>query len=818
MKKRIMAGWLAWMMVFAANAGAVSIFEDHFTNNIIADSDAETAYWTAAVVGTGTVVEKGGAVTLTGSDSTGKGASAAISSAVDKRFDFFTPEGLTFSAKVALGGKIASGDKERAWYRFVIGNVAGGKINQANTITFCQTAGGAYFLLVTDDTGVRTTLVKGAGKAKVSAVSLHLDEKNYLLEITFDDGNTVRRAGSHKLEASFWGSGSAVTFKAGKDSGKEQVSADTAPVMNVSGFAVTSETGNRPLILPPPVSDVDRFPFIAPDSGKGYAIVVKQFVDEVEPTKAPDFKAKFFDVLSAQGEWQALDFVIYANAELKNVQIEAAPLRGANGSVIPADCVEIRLNRRVLQKVRKGSDDCLNRAALLDPYRPFDLPAGYFKEVTIVVKTPAGQLPGRYKGAILVRSADRDGISIPVRYEIVPLRLEPSVRKQYGMYYMMNVTAQTRQEEIASLKDMTEHGITCIFGGFGIEYAKQNGSFIPDYGKLRRGLNEFRDAGFTGTVIVGTGLDKLDVKLAGGALAIAPTEQWPAEKLAELRRIAAEALKGLQDIRKEYPDLHIIITHMDEVFGRNRFDRYVRLTQAVREVAPDEKIYITLHNMRDNVRPFLDAVDPYVDIRSYTGYAMEIGYQSGVFDFPGLAEEIGKSGDKAWFYQNPNHPYYTAEWSRIVNGLYMWIIPMEVHIPFRYRTMRSPPFDFSHNMGYTVASPEDGVTPVPLRNWLGMRLGMQDCWHLCMLEDLIHKASPDSPPARAAQAWLEKVRALLPKPEELPAPTYGEGYGSSSPLLTKFAARLDGNDIEQIRRRTIKHILALQKPGITMGN
>jgi hypothetical protein len=230
-------------------------------------------------------------------------------------------------------------------------------------------------------------------------------------------------------------------------------------------------------------------------------------------------------------------------------------------------------------------------------------------------------------------------------------------------------------------------------------------------------------------------------------------------------------------------------------------------------VAPEEKIYITLHNTpKEWVKQYLETVDPYVDIRSYTGYPLESWYKAGN-NFADLAEEVRKAGDQAWFYQNPNHPHYTAEWSRLANGLYMWILPMEVHIPFRYRVLRVQPFDFIHNMGYTVASPEDGVTPIPLRQWTAMRLGMQDCWLLCMLEDEIAKAGAGSAQARSAQAWLEEVRGLMPKPEEMSEGTNEEGYGSSSPLMMAFAERLEGKDFERVRRGTIERILELRRMG-----
>ena len=54
--------------------------------------------------------------------------------------------------------------------------------------------------------------------------------------------------------------------------------------------------------------------------------------------------------------------------------------------------------------------------------------------------------------------------------------------------------------------------------------------------------------------------------------------------------------------------------------------------------------------------------------------------------------------------------------------------------------MRTYPLSFTHNMAYSVCSPEDLGAPIATRQWEGYRLGAQDAWYFSMLEDLVAEA------------------------------------------------------------------------------
>ncbi len=246
---------------------------------------------------------------------------------------------------------------------------------------------------------------------------------------------------------------------------------------------------------------------------------------------------------------------------------------------------------------------------------------------------------------------------------------------------------------------------------------------------------------------------------------------------------------------------------MDEVLGRKRLSRYIALTKPVRRV-PDQRVYITLHTLpRDYVPAATAQLDPWMDIRGYHGYSQALWLQSG-HTWDELAKDVEESGDESWMYYNPHRPFYNAEWSRIINGLYMWWSPIRVHCPYRYRTMRTWPLPFIHNMAYTVRSFEDMKTPVATRQWEGFRLGMQDCRYFCMLEDLVAEAGKAQVDCAAAEAWIQELRDMMPDPRDIEGI---EGPQANYPLTHTVAEMLAGEDYERIRRTTADHIIAVRR-------
>ena len=356
-----------------------------------------------------------------------------------------------------------------------------------------------------------------------------------------------------------------------------------------------------------------------------------------------------------------------------------------------------------------------------------------------------------------------------------------------------------REHVLLELQDLRDHGVASLYSYLGIRYKKQGDEVVTSYDELEEGLALLRRFGFDGTVVVRTGFAEL-ARLLGHKDMGRHAEGQPVED-ERFVELAVQALRGLAPLKAKYADLRLVVTHMDEVLGRKRLPLYISLTKPVQQV-PSERMYITLHTLpRPWVPDATKLLDPYVDVRCYNGHALDLWIQAG-HTFDELKRELERSGDDGWVYYNPHRPFFIAKWARIVNGLFMWWSPLKVHCPYRYRTMRGYPYSFIHNMGFSVRSVQDLKTPIATRQWEGFRLGAQDVWYICMLEDLVTRAK-DSAPALAAAEWLKHLHSLMPKAEEI------QGIDNESPVVLKVAERLDGAAYEKLRLTTAEHIIRI---------
>jgi hypothetical protein len=129
-----------------------------------------------------------------------------------------------------------------------------------------------------------------------------------------------------------------------------------------------------------------------------------------------------------------------------------------------------------------------------------------------------------------------------------------------------------------------------------------------------------------------------------------------------------------------------------------------------------------------------------------------------------IERDLAESGDRALFYHNARGPYFTAQRSRIVNGLLLWAWPVEAHAPWIYQRYAGNPFDDRdgnrHDFG--MAFPGLGDQLVSTRLWEATLEGWFDLQHLQTLERLVKERGHTRPEAASrAQALLDSTRNLI---------------------------------------------------------
>jgi hypothetical protein len=173
---------------------------------------------------------------------------------------------------------------------------------------------------------------------------------------------------------------------------------------------------------------------------------------------------------------------------------------------------------------------------------------------------------------------------------------------------------------------------------------------------------------------------------------------------------------------------------------------------------------------------------------------------------------LDAAGDEAWLYHNIRGSFFPAEWTRLVNGYYLWISPLKIHVPWMYYAFKGNPFDATDgpyerggDFAYAVPDPHDPARMIPTRHWEGFREGIDDLRYLSTLETAIEK-HPGTPEAQAAARWLTGLRTgVTPGHADL------EPIEEESPVLVFLAKKLDGADYRRIRRQAADHILRLRE-------
>ena len=580
-----------------------------------------------------------------------------------------------------------------------------------------------------------------------------------------------------------------------------------------AGAVVRADAGVEPLYsttsLAPALVDMyrrqegaDDYTF-EPSSTAPYFTAAKFWEDDLDPARPPEDVGRPLEGFAAPGEFEPVNFVLYANEDLQNVSVEVSDLK-AGDSVLSADAFDVRLVLRRLMRnlYTRPPEQSKVVSRFLLPYQPLDVPAGTLREYHMIVHVPEDATPGKYTGTVRIAPAAQTPRKLPIAFEILPFKLRQPTSKAYGVYYRFPAAEADWPQVEVELADIREHGGTMLKCGLGIRYELTDGRVVPSLERLDHGLALLRKHGFHGALPVYTGAERA-ARLLGYDV-VADYDDRPARE--RFFQVVKAAMEGLVDLSAKYPEFELLPTHMDEVFGRDRLDRYIRLTEAVRQV-PSLRVFITMHNDpgRD-VSAMMRRCDPFVDVRCYNGHAMDNWIRAGN-SFEDLRRELEQSGDEAWLYHNIRGAFFKAQWPRLVNGYYLWISPLRVHVPWMYYAFKGNPFDCTDgprlrggDFAYAVPDPADPNRMIPTRHWESFREGVDDLRYLETLEALIaeHAGTRE---AKAAQSWLAALRrGVTPTTEQL------EPIEEESPVLVFLSQKLDGAVCRKIRRQAAEHI------------
>ena len=549
------------------------------------------------------------------------------------------------------------------------------------------------------------------------------------------------------------------------------------------------------------------------ETERPFVVTGKFWEDDIDPARkpAPGEIGRRLEAFATPGEYEPVNFVVYAAEALENVSVEVGDLRSGD-SVLSADRFDVRLVLRGLMRdiytFPPHRSTVVSRFLL--PNQDLDIPAGTLREYHIIVGVSEDTPPGKYTGHVRIAPANHAAFELPLVFDVLSFRLEPPAGKQYGVYYRFPGMEEDWSRLEVELADIRRYGGTMLKSNLGIHFEEVDEKVQPSFAMLERGLALLRKHGYHGPLPVSTGCEHA-ARLLGYHPSTDGSDELHRAARERFSAVVKDAMQSLVELNAEYPEFELMPTHMDEIFGRDRLDRYIAFTRAVRQV-PSLRVYITLHNdPKRDVSDMMRRCDPFIDVRSYNGHCMDNYLRAGN-TFDDLKRELDAAGDEAWLYHNIRGSFYPAQWTRLVNGYYLWISPLKVHVPWMYYSFHENPLDATDgpyerggDFAYAVPDPHDPTRMIPTRHWEGFRQGIDDLRYLSTLEALIEKHQ-GTREALAAARWLAALRTgVTPRHADL------EPIEEESPVLVFLAKKLQGADCRRIRRQAADHIIRLKK-------
>lgn len=532
-------------------------------------------------------------------------------------------------------------------------------------------------------------------------------------------------------------------------------------------------------------------------------------------------------VAGARGEVVPATAVLWVRRPESNLRVTVTPLAGNSAHQIPASAITVRRVVRTPRREFALAPRSPSRVVgwFLPRWQPIDLGKDEFREIWLSIHVPSDASPGEYSGKLEARS-DAANASIPLHLGVYPFQLAKSKQKQLGIYYLFADKLGQPGRVKRELRDILDHGVQNLITDLTIKYDSNGvGGYSPDFSQLRRGLALIRTAGFSGTVVCKTGLEYLAHRMG-----LPPKRSLaPLARNAAFKEAAKEGMEGFRRLSDEFPKLRLVATNLDEILiERWRYSTYLSFGRMIRNVT-SVPLYITV-DLDHGLSSWMTSVGPLANILSFNGHSYEQWIARGHRPSE-LLSALSPYGDVAWFYHNARGTFFTAEWERILSGVFLWASPFAVHAPWAYQQIQGSPYDDtdgeSSDFAMAVPDPSDPSLLVPTRLWEAMRQGGYDLRYIATLEDrLAHYADSCPAAANAARRDLEMLRELVdlspssaantdaprgnldlrtPLALEHPKPA----TASEAPIVDALARRLRPAGSDRLRARIASHIAAL---------
>ncbi|MGQ9730450.1 MAG: hypothetical protein ACUVX8_04180 [Candidatus Zipacnadales bacterium] len=507
------------------------------------------------------------------------------------------------------------------------------------------------------------------------------------------------------------------------------------------------------------------------DKKRGYLLHHRHYLEPVFPntvplehTLNPELRA-----FASLGEYEPLTFTVWPLRELRGVMVKVSDLRNGTAT-IPASQIDVRHvpyvlcrpNYTTLYIYRRNPD------YLLRVTEPLDLPASENHRFWLTVHVPENATPGLYRGEITFSAEDVPSSKIPIRFRVLPIRLQDDPTKIYGIYYhhpldraasAPDEVSRTYWQRKAELehRDMVEHGTRNITLSIWSPAADEEGKFNFNFDLLAEKLTLWEKYGFKPPIVMSFNVGAIYRKYMKESYGnhLRTVKEPPPEFAAEVTAAVAE----IERERKSRGWPEFLYYPIDEPSTSAQAVSFmVTVLKAVKAVQ-GVRTYVTAAPTYEAFNP----MRPLVDVWCTKPFEP---------DRETVLADMAARGVEYWCY--PNHinsenDHTPVAGARMTYGFGFWRSGFRTLIPWIYQSNTGNPWNYldGPSMDFFNRSEPDG-TPIPVAMWEAYREGWDDYRYIYTLTQLIeeaHKAG-HTKAANEAQAELDYVwKAIRVQPK-----------------------------------------------------
>jgi len=498
------------------------------------------------------------------------------------------------------------------------------------------------------------------------------------------------------------------------------------------------------------------------EKARGFILYHRSYLSPVWPNTSPRREEcePTLRAFASPGEYEPLTFTILPLTDLPDVSVGVSELRAADGSCIPEEDIDVRTvrymhvrpNYSLFGTYYRAPDILVPLCAWPDLWR--DLTKGESFRVWVTVHVGPFARPGLYSGAAAVFVARRGAAKVPIRFRVLPIKLQQDQSLVLGTYYHHPYDRAARAQDEFSRRwwekkaeqefaDMAAHGLNAFVGGIDGRMDKA-GRWVMDFDALGRKIDLARRFGFDKPIICHiptTVAWRRHMKGEMGShlrlVKDLPPKAFFEDMTAMVATVEAERK------RRQWPEL--LYYPIDEPGRGEEPVRFmVEVLKAIKRV-PGVRTYVTADPAHEAFAP----MKPYVDV--WCCQPFSVPREQVLAD--------AKKGIEYWCY--PNHiagenDHTPAAGARMTYGFGFWRSGFKALTPWIYQAVVSDPWNYldGGSMDFFNRTDDDG-RPIPCVLWECYREGIDDMRYVTTLRRWIDRAREAGLTRQADEAAAE---------------------------------------------------------------